>query len=374
MAHEFRLPDIGEGLTDAEIVAWHVAVGDEVAKDQRLVEVETAKAVVEITSPFAGTVIHLGGGAGDTIEVGEVLVVIGSPNEAWGDEQASSPAPEAPVAAATAAALPPSGPVRAMPIVRKLAQEHGIDLTTVRGTGPAGAITRADVEAAIAGARTQPSGGEERVPLTRMRQTIAEHMARSWREIPHVTVQADVDASALLAEKGGRPLEALVARCVLPLLARFPEFNASLDGSELVMKRHYHLGFAVDTPDGLLVTVVRDADRMSTEELGLRVSALAEKAVARTVAPEEVTGQTFTLSNIGALGGGHGTPIIPWGTTAILSVGRAVATPVAREGGLFVAPVMPIDLSYDHRVIDGGLGQRFLAALVESLEHPGSLL
>jgi 2-oxoisovalerate dehydrogenase E2 component (dihydrolipoyl transacylase) len=366
MAHEFRLPDIGEGLTDAEIVEWHVGVGDEVAVDQGLVDMETAKAVVEITSPFAGVVLHLGGAAGDTIEVGEVLFVVGAQGEEWvaverptsGVDRPQSPAPSRTVSESA---------VRATPMVRKLANEHGVDLAAIAGTGPGGAITREDVLATS-------SGREQRQTLSRMRRTIAANLTRSWQEIPHVTVQADVDATSLLAtharfrESGPFPLEALIARAVLPLLVEFPEFNATLEGDDVVYKHHYDLGFAVDTDEGLLVVVVRDGDRRSTTELGAAIVELAAKAKRRQLQPDDVAGQTFTLSNIGALGGGAGTPIIPWGTTAILSLGRAKDTPVVHAGGVTVAPIAPVNLSYDHRLIDGALGQRFLAGLVTNLE------
>ncbi len=374
--HEFRLPDIGEGLTDAEIVRWHVRVGDLVDVDQLLVEVETAKAVVEITSPYAGTVLHLGGVEGDTIAVGEILIVVGEPGERWKPDRPVEAA-DVPASVETSAPSPPvtaAGRVKAMPIVRKLAREHGVDLATIAGSGPGGAITRADVERAITS--TAPGDGDQRVTMSRLRRTIAENMTRSWREIPHVTVHADVDATALLtahralreATTGPVPLEALIATAVLPALRRFPEFNATVDGDEVILHRRYDLGFAVDTPDGLMVVVVRDADAAVPTELARRITDLAEAARSRTATPDQLTGQTFTVSNIGALGGGAGTPIIPWGTTAILSIGRATDTPVARDGGIFVAPVAPLNLSYDHRLIDGALGQRFLSMVVEHLE------
>jgi len=264
-----------------------------------------------------------------------------------------------------------------MPIVRRLAADLDVDLATVAGSGPGGTITRADVEAAAAGGAPRPDG--ERVPLSRMRRTIAEHMARSWRDIPHVTVQADVEATGLLATRarlvegsgGPVPLEAVVARCVLPALVEFPQLNATLDGDDLVLHRRHDLGFAVDTEDGLMVVVVRGAGELPTLDLAARITDLAGRARARSITPDEVTEQTFTISNIGALGGGHGTPIIPLGTIAILSIGRARESAIVVAGAIEVAPVMPIDLSYDHRVVDGGLGQRFLGRLVANLESPG---
>lgn len=388
MVNEFRLPDIGEGLTDAEVVTWHVTVGDEVTVDQLLVEVETAKAIVEITSPFAGAVLHLGAAEGEELAVGEILLVIGDPGDVWEDGAIEAPADAPPVAGLSSpdAATPaPAGRVKAVPIVRKLARDRGVDLSTITGTGPGGAITRGDVLGAAptgsAGAAA-PSSADELVPMSRIRRTIAENMSRSWREIPHVTVQVAIDATRLLeVHREVRrqldepfPLEATVAQAVLPLLKEFPEFNATLDGTDLILKRHYDVGFAVDTQDGLVVVVTHGTDRMSRGALASEILQLAEAARARKAAPGDLAGQTFTISNIGALGGGPGTPIIPWGTTAILSIGRAIDTPVARDGGIFVAPVAPLNLSYDHRVIDGALGQRFLSSLAANLEGIDALI
>ena len=379
MAHEFRLPDIGEGLVDAEIVRWHVAVGDVVSADDVLVEIETAKAVVEIPSPHAGTVLWLGGDEGATIEVGGVLVVIGEAGEVAAAAPAGTVVPAAPIAPAAApraAATSDSRP-RAMPVVRRLASEHGIDLDGVAGTGPGGAIMRADVEALIP-AEPITAADEERMPLSRMRRSIRDHMSRSWQEIPHVTVFADVDVTGLLAARRDAihqmtrtvPIEALVIRALIPALVEFPEFNATVDGDDLVLKRHYDIAVAVDTPEGLIVPAVMAADHLSLDDLVDRVADLTERARKRRVTPEEAEGGTFTVSNIGALGGGHGTPIIPYGTTSIISIGRAHPAVVVRDGTMVMTTLMPVSLSYDHRVIDGGLGQRFLSRVVDNLEDP----
>ena len=379
MAHEFRLPDIGEGLVDAEIVRWHVAVGDVVSADDVLVEIETAKAVVEIPSPHAGTVLRLGGDEGATIEVGGVLVVIGEAGEVAAAAPAGTVVPAAPIAPAAApraAATSDSRP-RAMPVVRRLASEHGIDLDGVAGTGPGGAIMRADVEALIP-AEPITAADEERMPLSRMRRSIRDHMSRSWQEIPHVTVFADVDATGLLAARRDAihqmtrtvPIEALVIRALIPALVEFPEFNATVDGDDLVLKRHYDIAVAVDTPEGLIVPAVMAADHLSLDDLVDRVADLTERARKRRVTPEEAEGGTFTVSNIGALGGGHGTPLIPYGTTSIISIGKAHPAVVVRDGAMVMTTLMPVSLSYDHRVIDGGLGQRFLSRVVDNLEDP----
>jgi pyruvate dehydrogenase E2 component (dihydrolipoyllysine-residue acetyltransferase) len=394
VAFEFRLPDIGEGLAEAEILEWLVELGQEVELDQPLVQIETDKAVTDIPAPKAGVLLRQGAPAGSAIKVGEVLAVIGDPGEVA--ERRSEPAPiVGTLQEAEDVGVGGVGPSeetsgsRALPLVRKLAGELGVDLDSVTGTGPKGRITREDVEGAArrgspgerpsVGDEPVPVEAEERVRLSRLRRTIAEHMARSWREIPHVTTFGEADATRLLALRGelaGRrpgpvPLEALFIRAVLPALRAHPEFNASLDGEELVLKRRYDIGVAVDTPEGLIVPVVRRADELDLSSLADEIARLAEAARNRTAKPEELAGATFTITNIGAVGGGHGTPIIPYGTTAIVSFGRAREQPVARQGRLEVAPLMPLSLSYDHRVIDGALGRRFLAMVIDSLEKAG---
>ena len=376
MAHEFRMPDIGEGLTEAEIVLWLVSVGDRVTVGQPVVEVETAKTTVEIPATHAGVVSELRGDPGDTVEVGEVLFVVG--DDADDDRHTDRDATAAASADASVAGAPesaasgdgaadPGGAVRAMPVVRRLARERGVDLSTITGTGPGGSITREDVLAA--GEAT----GAPRTGLSATRRAIAAHMSESWRTIPHVTVQAEIRAERLLERRTDRngesiPLEAIVAEAVVPLLRRHPWFNATFDDGDVVVHESVHLGFAVDTAAGLMVVVVRDADQRSVGDIGDEFARLAGAAADRTIGADQVVGQTFTISNIGALGGGHGTPIIPLGTSAILSVGRARRQPVVEDGELSVGLVAPIDLSYDHRLIDGGLGQRFLSELVTALE------
>lgn len=429
MDREFRLPDIGEGLTEAEIVSWLVAEGDRVEADQPVVEVETDKAVVEIPSPYAGIVVRHGGAEGDTIAVGDVLVVIGEGGESQGSRSSrddaafwkdSPPAPPPPplkaeepapivgtldeeaevIETAPESPAPAPSSVKALPVVRKLARDSGVDIETIVGTGPGGRITREDVEAAAAAAVPAPApaasepapapttarplaaGVDERRPMSRLRRTIAANMSKSWAEVPHVTTFDDIDATRLFevrAALGERhetkiPIEALVIKALLPALDAFPEFNATVEGDELVVHAARDIGVAVDTSDGLLVAVIRDAGSKSVLELAAEVRRLGEGSRARSLGPEELIGQTFTVSNIGAVGGGHGTPIVPPGTTGILSVGRAQMRPVVSGGDIGIAPVMPLSLSYDHRVIDGGQGRRFMALLMENLEEPALFL
>jgi pyruvate dehydrogenase E2 component (dihydrolipoamide acetyltransferase) len=374
MALEFLLPDVGEGLAEATIVRWLVPIGEEVGLDEAFVEVETDKAVMEMPAPRSGVVLHHGAAEGEVLEVGSILVVIGDPGESWepgAAERADEPqgTAAAPVVGTLEEAVPVAD-VQALPLVRRYADEMGVDLAAVTGTGPGGRITRSDVDAAAAG-----GGPVERVRLSATRSAIARAMAKSWREIPHVTTYGEADAEAVvgersrLAERHGRmPLEALLIARVVPLLAEFPAFNATLDGDHLVLRKHYDVGFAVDTPDGLMVAVVRGADGLDVREIADRVATLAAAAKDRSIAVADLRGATFTVSNIGAIGGRYGTPIVPHGTTAILSVGRADPRPVVRDGELAVAREFPLSLSYDHRVIDGSLGRRFLAAVVGALE------
>lgn len=376
MALEFLLPDVGEGLAEATIVRWIVPVGGAVAVDQTVVEVETDKALVEMPAPRRGVVLHHGAAEGETLAVGELLVVIGDPGEEWSP---ASPSPRpgveprrsaAPVVGTLEEAGAPSVGIEALPAVRRLAAELGVDLATVAGSGPGGRITREDVEAASAG-----GGPTERVRLSSTRLAIAAHLTRSWNEIPHVTTYGEADAGRLLAERsrlaeGGDPipLEALLIARITPLLVEHPEFNATFRGDHLLLRRHYDIGFAVDTPDGLLVAVVKGADTLGLPQMAAEVTRLVSAARDRTLSADEMRGATFTISNIGAVGGRYGTPIIPYGTTAILSVGRADPRPVVRAGEVAVGREFPLSLSYDHRVVDGAAGRRFLAAVIAALE------
>jgi pyruvate dehydrogenase E2 component (dihydrolipoamide acetyltransferase) len=403
--YEFRLPDIGEGLTEAEVTEWLVDLGQEVSLDQPLVQIETDKAVTDIPAPQAGVLLHQGAPAGAVIQVGDILAVIGEAGEGWpGASEGSGPGATPPEAlpivgtlAEASGSVDPAASQRAsshrspavqrpqvLPLIRKLAKDLGVNLSTVRGTGPDGRITRDDVEAAATDHPRSPGSvaGEERVRLSRLRRTIAENMSRSWREIPHVTAFDQADASRLLAGRKslaeGRPeplpLEALFIRAVLPALRAHSEFNATLDGEDLVVKRRYDIGIAVDTPEGLVVAVVKDAEGLGLWALAKEVSRLTDAARDRTATVADLSGATFTISNIGAVGGGFGTPIIPYRTTAILSFGRVEEKPVARLGHLEIAPMLPLSLSYDHRVIDGALGRRFLADVIRDIERPDGIV
>ena len=396
MASVFKLPAVGDTMVEAEIVEWLVDVGDEVDLDQAICSIETDKSVVEMTTPYRGTVLALGGEPGDVVAVGEALFVVGEPGEEP-PAMESQPSPaqaEAPtllgpapaVAGAGAASWPPpavradhastfapagADPVKALPKVRKLARERGIDLATVAGTGPGGSITVADLDAATATAAT----GGRRERMSALRRSIARHMAESAR-IPQFTSMVDADATGLLAarsaaaaEIGSRvPLDALLVALLAPVLRDHPVMNAMVDGDDVVYFDRYDIGVAVDTAEGLMVPVVRGADARSLPDLSAEILRLAAAARDRTVTPDELSGATATVNNVGALGVLAGTPMLPTGTTMIAAFG--MARPVVRlVGGAPVeVPTMTVSATFDHRIIDGGASGRFLAQLKEHIE------
>ena len=382
MATEFHLPDIGEGLAEATILHWFVDVGEHVDVDAPLVEVETDKAVVEIPSPIAGVVLHHGAAVDEVLPVEHLLAVIGDEGEQWSASPSAGSAPAdrgssddaAPIVGTLDDSDSPrigSG-VQALPMVRKLAAELGVDIESVEGTGPGGRVTEADVH----GAADRAAGAHTRVPLSATRKAIIRNLTRSWQEIPHVTTYGSVDATSMLterAEAGKVPLEAVVIARLIPALKAHRAFNASFAGDSILEHDRYDIGFAVDTPEGLMVAVIEGADTKSIADLGSEIRELASGAKERTLTREQLTGQTFTVSNIGAVGGRYGTPIVPYGTTAILSIGRAEPAAVVRGGEIVIASEFPLSLSYDHRVIDGGTGRAFMADVVSALggEHAG---
>jgi len=393
MAREFALPDIGSGLQEAEIVAWQVEVGDSVTADQVLCEVETEKSIVEIPVPFAGVVLALAGPPGTSVEVGALLVVIGEAGETVEDSGAvtAAPAEDALEGVRPGSAAPDPAPIvaavrpAAMPLVRKLARDHEVDLGSIAGTGVGGRITRKDVEAAVSTpARSAPRGARsvERVRMSRLRRTIAGHMTGQWQAVPHISAHVEADASRLisarksLSERLGTkvPIDALLVAMVIPALQQFPIANAEVDGDDLVVKHYCDVGIAVGSPDGLLVPILRDADRLGLAELVEKVADLTSRAKERNVAPEEMGDQTFTISNLGGLRGRHATQVIPARTTAIVSFGRAVEQPVVRNGEIVVAPVMAVSGTFDHRAMDGVEAMGVMNAIVDVIQEPALLL
>ncbi|MEU5050679.1 dihydrolipoamide acetyltransferase family protein [Streptomyces sp. NPDC021096] len=475
VVREFTLPDLGEGLTEAQVVRWLVSVGDVVAVDQPVVEVETAKAMVEVPCPYGGVVTARFGEEGAELPVGAPLltVAVGESGSAGG----SAPGPGSGSAVRSAGGAPGAGagagsetahadgagsgggdegsgnvlvgygtqapsarrrrvrpPVREVgrpaerapvpgaiavisPLVRRLARERGVDLTSVRGTGPDGLITRADVEAvaqgaqevrvaaAVAGAVPAAHAGQAarpaaragrrvaggrrvpdglRVPLRGVRGAVAEKLSRSRREIPDATCWVDADATELMAARramnasGGAKVSllALLARICTAALAKYPELNATVDteAQEIVTLPDVHLGFAAQTERGLVVPVVRDANARNAVELSVEMARLTEAARAGKLSPAELTGGTFTLNNYGVFGVDGSTPILNHPEAAMLGVGRISPKPWVHEGELAVRQVVQLSFTFDHRVCDGGTAGGFLRYVADCVEQPAVLL
>jgi pyruvate dehydrogenase E2 component (dihydrolipoamide acetyltransferase) len=425
MPRQFTLPDLGEGLTEAEIVAVLVREGQVIGEDAPLLEVETDKAQVEIPSPVGGRVEKIHVAPGQTVKVGAVLVTFadnGGPAAAPAPSPKTAPAAAAPTAARESRSA--EGPVAATPATRRLARELGVDLRAVRGSGPGGRVLDTDVRAAATGApaareaRPQPAaagtgaapggpakplatigleppplprfeqwGPVERAPLSHLRRTIAERMTLSATLVPHVTHfdRADItELDAIIA----RNLEAARARGVTLTLTAFllkaaalalrahPQFNASLDpaAGELILKRYYHLGVAVATPRGLIVPVLRDVDGKPVLEIGRELAALAQRVRDGKATLDDLRGGTFTITNIGVLGGTAAIPIINYPEVAILAVARARQEAVVRQGQIVPRLMLPLTLTFDHRVADGADGARFATEIVGLLEAPERLL
>jgi pyruvate dehydrogenase E2 component (dihydrolipoamide acetyltransferase) len=343
--YEFKLPDLGEGLTEGEVARWLVAEGDDIAEDAPLVEIQTDKTTVEIPSPAAGVVSRILVAEGDVVPVGTVLVVIG--------EEQKTPEP------GSQNQIPESGSrVQATPLVRKIAAELGVDLATVTGTGPAGRITEDDVRGAAGGSE----GRREKVRGVRRR--IVEHLTHAHREVPAVTFVEECDFSnvdlKLLLPK--------VLRATAESLKEFPELNARLEGDEIVYLDRYDLGIAVQTQLGLVVPVVRGCDTRSVEELRTDVGALAEKARTGTLAPEELRGSTFSVTSAGKLGGVLVTPLVNHPEVGILGVHRIAPRPVVRDGEIVARPVGNVSVTFDHRVVDGARAAEFALDVIRRLE------
>ncbi|GIX48764.1 MAG: dihydrolipoamide acetyltransferase component of pyruvate dehydrogenase complex [Candidatus Tectimicrobiota bacterium] len=405
MAFTFRFPDVGEGIVEGEIVRWLVHEGDRVQLDQPLVEVETDKAVVEIPAPRAGTILRLGAREGEKIRVGDVLVVIAEEGEA-------AEAPPAPAVVgrleSTARDLPPPPEVAkpqvapkrrplAIPSVRKLARDLGVDLTQVTPTGPHGRIRREDVLRAAAPAAAPAAPAEEaerdaygpirRQPLPALRRTIAEAMVRAAQTAVPITTTDEVDVTELVSlwrrsKEAAQPqgvnltLLPFIMKATVAALRQHPHLNATLseDQRQLILKDYYHLGIATDTPDGLIVPVVKDVDRKDLLTLAREVQRLAEQARSRRIALAELRGATFTISNYGTVGGLFATPMLHLPQVAILGVGKLVEKPLVHAGTVAVRWVLPLSLTFDHRALDGAAAQRFLNTLMDYLAEPSRLL
>jgi pyruvate/2-oxoglutarate dehydrogenase complex dihydrolipoamide acyltransferase (E2) component len=360
MAYEFKLPDLGEGLTEGEIGRWLVEVGQEIAEDDPLVEIATDKTTVEIPSPAAGVVAEILAQEGDIVPVGTVIVVIGNdgaprPSNSLlhGQEGSAAARPAVP------RGLVQGEQVRATPLVRRLAQELGVDLATVAGTGPQGRITESDVRG---GGGTAAAPTETREPIRGIKRQMFEHLTRA-HEIPAVTwVEeadfGDVDLKQLLPR---------VLKAVAAALHEFPELNARVDGTDLVLLDRYDIGIAVQTEQGLVVPVVRDCDSRSLEELDADVRRLADAAQAGKLTPEELRGGTFTVTSAGRAAGLFVTPLINHPEVAILGVHRIEDRAVVRDGELGVRRMGNVSVTFDHRVIDGKRAADFGLAVIAAL-------
>jgi 2-oxoisovalerate dehydrogenase E2 component (dihydrolipoyl transacylase) len=428
---DFLLPDLGEGLSEAEIIAWHVQVGDHVDVDQAVVEVETAKAAVEVPVPFAGAVARIHAAPGAVVAVGQPLITIAADAPDAGFREPGAVTPERATAGSQAAegsgnvligygtaepsrkgsraarrarraarplpAGPPSSPPRPdrpgpvpviSPLVRKIAREAGLDLGTVTGTGPSGLVRREDVrEALTQRAATRPAAaadgtappGERRIPLRGARRAAAENLSRSRREIPEATVWVDVDATGLLearhalnADASRQPVSilALVARFAVLGLRRYPELGARVDHDEIVVPGHVHLGFAAQTEHGLLVPVVHDAHLLTTRELSGALAARTAAARDGSLAPADLTGGTFTVNNYGVFGVDGSAAIINHPEVAILGLGRIIDRPWVVGGQILVRKLSELTLAFDHRVCDGGTAGGFLRFVADCIESP----
>jgi pyruvate dehydrogenase E2 component (dihydrolipoamide acetyltransferase) len=401
---DFLLPDLGEGLDEAEVIAWRVQAGDRVAVDQVIVEVETAKAAVEVPVPYAGVVATLHAEPGTTISVGQPLITITADAPADASEEASgsvligygtTAAPARTRHARRRASSPPRRVAVISPLVRKEAKDAGLDLTSLAGTGPAGVVSRRDVRQAIAAraAQEQPprpvpdnadtDTGERRIPLRGARRAMADKLSRSRREIPEATVWVDLDATSLVetrralnAADPARPVSllALLARFAILGLRRYPELNARIERDEIILPGRVNLGFAAQTEHGLVVPVVPDAHRLSTRDLSARLAERAAAARERRLAPADLAGGTFTVNNYGMFGVDGSAAIINHPEVAILGMGRVIDRPWVVDSQLAVRKVTELTLAFDHRACDGGTAGGFLRYVADCLESPATAL
>jgi 2-oxoisovalerate dehydrogenase E2 component (dihydrolipoyl transacylase) len=423
----FKMPDLGEGTVEAEVVAWHVKVGDLVTEETVIAEVMTEKAAVEVPSPVAGRVVSITGAPGDMVRVGAELIVFET--ETADDESVPAPAPSADAARGPAIAAPAAGQsghgiaakaaanmgagrvqaapgeakrhgrVMASPATRRRAREAGIDLAEVEGSGPSGRITRQDFESALVGtaapkapaAPAQSAGlvkrcGIEEAKVIGVRRVIANRMTEAKRNIPHFTYVEEVDVTELESLRqhlndrlpaGAASLTFLpfIGAALARVLVDFPQCNAHYDAERNVLVRHHgvHLGVATQTPDGLKVPVVRHAEARSLWDLAAEIRRVSEAARAGKAAREELTGSTITVTSLGKLGGIVSTPIINAPEMAVIGVNKAVDRAVVANGAITVRRIMNLSSSFDHRFVDGYDAAAMIQALKDLLEHPATI-
>ena len=422
MRYIFKFPDIGEGLTEGIIIEWYIDKGNAVKVGQPLVKVETDKVVTDIPSPREGVVAARYGKVGETIHVGETLVEIEVAGEAAAEAQKAEsemvdekgagvvgtievasnnaflPASEEGTIARPAAAGTARRKALATPVARAMAREMNIDINLVNGTGPAGRVMKSDIqayhaagpEAAVAtGQVDRTAAGElvEVVPMSQLRKSMAKNMLRSKQSTAHMTLFGEPEVSALVAAREKYKEEykkeeinltflPFVIKAVVAALKRHRELNAEMDFEKgnIIYKNYYNIGIAVSTPDGLLVPVIRDADRLSIKDLGKAVAEIAVKARDRKLTFDEMKDGTFTITNYGALGGWLGVPVINYPQVGILGIGRIYQKPLVADGKIMIGNVMPLSLSVDHRMVDGAGAAEFLNDVAEGVADPLSLI
>lgn len=429
MKFEFRFPDIGEGIREGTLMKWLVHEGENIEEGQSVAEVETDKVTTEIPSPRTGKVLELKFEEGDVIEVEDIFITIDISGES-DEEDAISELPEKQEVVeeetagvvgeviASSELIPASteglvedskksaekNKVLATPVARKMAKDLNVDITKIQGTGPNGRVMKEDIakakdnvplaeqniskqEVKVPKAQFSEEDNIERIPLTRIRKTIAEQMVVSRFTIPHTTAMDEIDITALdeFRSKYKDKLKTedihltylpFIIKAVILILKEYPEFNSSFDmeNQELLLKHFYHIGIATDTDRGLMVPVLRDADKKSIVDIAREIEDLSSRAKNNKSELNELKGSTFSITNFGSIGGLFGIPIINYPESAILGIGRIVKKPIVKNDEIVIAKVLPLSLSYDHRIIDGASGARFLNLLSELLSDPEVLL
>ncbi len=401
MAREFKLPDIGEGVQEGEVVKWFVKEGDPIKENDPVVEVMTDKVTVQIPSPVTGKILQLRAKEGEVVKVGNTLVVFGEAGETAPprpEPTRPTTAPPAPTRTDAPPAPSPTGDILAAPAVRRLAKELNVNLAAIRGSGPQGRFTEDDVRNAAKGpargavvappptATVAAGGAEQRTPIHGLRKRIFEKMAKSNVTAAHFTYVEEVDMTQLVhlrdhlkqtADRKGVKLTFLpfFVKAVLAALVEFPSLNASVDDErgEIVIKRYYNIGIATATDEGLTVTVVHDADKRGLWDLAKEIERLAGAARDKKLSLQEVQGSTFTITSLGKEGGILATPIINWPEVAILGVHKIEKRPVVRDDQIVIREMMYLSCSFDHRVIDGHVGAAFVQSVRNYLEHPATI-
>jgi pyruvate dehydrogenase E2 component (dihydrolipoamide acetyltransferase) len=379
MPFDFTLPDLGEGITEGEIRKWIVKEGDSIEEHQTVLELETDKAVVEVPSPKKGKVMKINKEEGEIVKVGEVLMTISEEGEK---------AEERPKSVSVVGVLPEEEEeaVLATPAVRTFAKELGVNLKTLKGSGPGGSITKEDVIKTSEKTKKAEEmyGTVERVPLKGVRRTISKNLMIAQQTTVFVTVMEEADVTELwnIREREKKALQEkgihltflpFFIKAVQHSLKEHPFLNASIDGEEIIIKKYYNIGIAVNTPDGLIVAVIKNVDKKPVRELASEIQDLSQKARERKIKLEELRGSTFTFSNWGHFGGTFATPVINYPDAAILGTGRISDKPWVKEGQIVIRKILPLSLTFDHRITDGADASTFLSKVVHYLEDPGLL-